>query len=332
MSLDTTTTVFAAFAFIGFVLALVPFYWHYKAANTGTCLYMFWASLGCLNAFINAVVWNGNWTDHAPVWCDISTRIIVAENSAIPASTLCITRRLYHIATNTVGSKRREAIINFSVGLGLPIFNVALTYIVQGNRYYIYEDLGCWPAIITTQPTYPLFYAWPIALGLVSAGYGVATMYTFIRHRRDIHNVGSDTAMESFRLNKSLYTRLMILCCVDVTLTLPIASYIIYASTRNAYQPWVSWGFLHADFTHIYTLTASFWRTPQVWAVVEVSRWSNTLNAFVFFALFGLAQEAHLHYSLVYKYAKRLGSSWREGSSLHLSRYALLLILAGNCH
>ncbi|KAI0066205.1 putative fungal pheromone GPCR STE3-type [Artomyces pyxidatus] len=330
---DPSNTAFIVFSFLGFVLVLIPFYWHYKAGNTGTCLYMFWASLGCLNAGVNAIVWNGNWADPAPVWCDISTRIILAENSAISASTLCITRRLYLIATNTVGSKRREAIINFSLGLGFPILNVALTYIVQGQRYFIYEYVGCWPALIDTQPTYPLFYVWPIIFGLVSAGYGLATMWTLIRHRRDIHSVASETARESFRVNKNLYIRLMILCCVDIALTLPITSYIIYGSTRDAYQPWVSWKFLHAGFSHIYTLSAAFWRSnSQAWANMELSRWTNPFNAIVFFLLFGLAQEANRHYILVYKFAKKVGSSWIGSSSRPLSRYVLLLVLTGNCY
>ena len=41
------------------------------ASNTGTCLYIVWTALGCLNQFINAVIWNKNTVNRAPVWCDI---------------------------------------------------------------------------------------------------------------------------------------------------------------------------------------------------------------------------------------------------------------------
>jgi pheromone a factor receptor len=34
---------------------------------------MFWAGLGCLNMFVNSIVWNGNAINWAPVWCDICT-------------------------------------------------------------------------------------------------------------------------------------------------------------------------------------------------------------------------------------------------------------------
>ncbi len=87
------------------------------AWNVGTCLYMAWTSISCLNQFINSVVWNGNAINWAPVWCDIcmlhfghwycpflltshvASRIIVGASVAIPAASLCINRRLYHIAS-----------------------------------------------------------------------------------------------------------------------------------------------------------------------------------------------------------------------------------------
>jgi pheromone a factor receptor len=80
--------VYTAFSFIGFVLCAIPFYWHlegtqkfsgmidtrglityYTAWNTGTCLYMFWAGLGCLVQCINSIIWNKNMILKYPVYC-----------------------------------------------------------------------------------------------------------------------------------------------------------------------------------------------------------------------------------------------------------------------
>jgi len=63
--------VFAVFAGIGFVLSIIPLYWHLESWNVGTCAYMIWTALGCLVHFVGAVVWNGNAFNWAPVWCDI---------------------------------------------------------------------------------------------------------------------------------------------------------------------------------------------------------------------------------------------------------------------
>jgi pheromone a factor receptor len=90
--------VFSIFSFVAFVLVSIPFPWHLEAWNTGTCLYMAWTSISCLNVFINSVVWNGNAINWAPTWCDISTRIMIGMNVAIPAASLCINRRLYYIS------------------------------------------------------------------------------------------------------------------------------------------------------------------------------------------------------------------------------------------
>jgi pheromone a factor receptor len=118
------------------------------AWNTGTCLYMIWAGLGCLMQCINSIVWNGNMVNRAPIYCDIcesvdplstqrlltlhhpiATRIQVALNVAIPACSLCINRRVCKIATAKVAmtthSERRRAVIqDLLIGVGLPILQI----------------------------------------------------------------------------------------------------------------------------------------------------------------------------------------------------------------
>jgi pheromone a factor receptor len=68
---DPTYPLFPIFAFVGFFVSLVPLPWHLQAWNSGTCWYMFWASLSCLNQFVNSVVWAGNVFNSAPAWCEI---------------------------------------------------------------------------------------------------------------------------------------------------------------------------------------------------------------------------------------------------------------------
>jgi pheromone a factor receptor len=92
---------------------------------------MFWAGLGCLNFFINSIIWNHHARNVAPVWCDISTRIISAQSLGIPAASLCINRRLYHIAalkatSLTVPEKRRAAMVDLAIGLGIPLLQIPL--------------------------------------------------------------------------------------------------------------------------------------------------------------------------------------------------------------
>ncbi|KAJ7661860.1 GPCR fungal pheromone mating factor, partial [Mycena rosella] len=63
--------LFSIFAFLGFYLVLIPLPWHFQAWNSGTCWYILWASLSCLNQFVNSLVWAGNTLNSAPAWCEI---------------------------------------------------------------------------------------------------------------------------------------------------------------------------------------------------------------------------------------------------------------------
>jgi pheromone a factor receptor len=117
----TVNHVFSALSFISFVVVSVPFAWHLEARNIATCLYISWVSISSLVYFVNSVVWDGNIVDWSPVWCDISKtsfcefrsvwliavdlkggRITLATNVAVPATCLCIQRRLYHFVLNPV--------------------------------------------------------------------------------------------------------------------------------------------------------------------------------------------------------------------------------------
>lgn len=90
------------FSFLGFLTVLIPLPWQFQAWNAGTCMYIAWTAIGCLIVFVNTIVWRDNVLDVAPVWCDISTKILIGTGIGIPAASLCIVRRLYillHVQT-----------------------------------------------------------------------------------------------------------------------------------------------------------------------------------------------------------------------------------------
>ena len=93
--------------------------------------------------------------NRAPIYCDIGesfdllslersltlpnrtvTRIQVAQNVAIPATSLCINRRLYKIATAkvamTTSAERRRAVIqDLLIGVGIPILQIIVRECAQ---------------------------------------------------------------------------------------------------------------------------------------------------------------------------------------------------------
>ncbi|EGO02303.1 hypothetical protein SERLA73DRAFT_166760 [Serpula lacrymans var. lacrymans S7.3] len=278
--------VFSAFSFIGFVLVSIPLAWHLESWNTGTCLYMIWTSLSCLSQFINSVVWNNNAINWAPVWCDISSRLIIGASVAIPASSLCISRRLYHIAVMNIVKH--------------------VQYIVQGHRFNIYEEIGCYPAVYDTPAAYPIILIWPVAIGLVSSVYAGMlglTIRTIIKRKARM-----DQLFQAHRnINPSIYRRLMALSTLEILCTVPLGLYslIIDASGDNV-APYISWENVHYDFSYVGQIPVVLWQMdPQFVVRVELTRWLLVLCAFAFFAFFGLAKEARKNYSLAF-YAVRL--------------------------
>lgn len=68
---DPTFPFFPIMAGLGFFIALIPLPWHLEAWNSGTCYYMMWTAIACLNLFVNSVLWSSDAINRAPVWCDI---------------------------------------------------------------------------------------------------------------------------------------------------------------------------------------------------------------------------------------------------------------------
>ena len=86
-----------------------------------------------------------------------------------------------------------------SIGLGIPILQMVLRmsgfffhdevpltniseFIVEGHRYNIFEDIGCYPFTFNTPIAFPLSIVWPLVIGLVSAVYcGTSTAHAFLR-------------------------------------------------------------------------------------------------------------------------------------------------------
>lgn len=127
---------------------------------------------------VSCTSWPLNQTilDHCLIHLISATRFIIGLSVAIPAASLCINRRLYIIAsvrtvTVSKAEKRRAIMVDLAIGLGIPLLEMILQYIVQGHRFNIFEDVGCYPVTWNTTPAYPLVFCWPVAIGLVSAVY-----------------------------------------------------------------------------------------------------------------------------------------------------------------
>ena len=98
------------------------------------------------------------------------------------------------------------------------------------------------------------------------------------------------------------YVRLMLLCVCDMSLTVPLAIYVLYISTHGIpLAPWISWAETHYNWTRVDVVPSLLWRSSKESEIcVELTRWLAVFCAFTFFALFGFATEAKKNYKKVF--------------------------------
>ncbi|KAG1816849.1 pheromone A receptor-domain-containing protein [Suillus subaureus] len=310
-SANPTYPLLPVISFLGFFLVLIPFPWHLQAWNAGTCVYMIWVAISCLIQFVNSIIWRNSALNVAPVWCDISTKLLIGASIGIPASALCISHRLYTIAVIKTASATREdkwraLIIDLSISIGIPVIVMALHYIVQGHRFDILEDVGCWPATYNVIPAYFLVYMWPSLLGCISFVYSGLAFAAFYKRRMTFNSLMAGNSP----MNANRYVRLMMLSVIEMAFTVPISIYSVYISgTSIPMQSWVSFSDTHYNFSYIGLIPAAEWTSNSVYKrSIDLTQWLFPVCAFMFFALFGFASEARKHYRPYFLWiAKRFG-------------------------
>ncbi|KAF7320481.1 Pheromone receptor [Mycena chlorophos] len=305
------TPLFSACSFLGFVMVLIPLPWHLHAWNSGTCFYIMWSALACLNQFVNSVVWANDVLNKAPVWCDISIRITMAVSVGLPAASLCINRRLYQISkVESVSITPREvsySILIPSAGLRLWTLSSAspfrsFTCLFSTSSKAIattsLRQIGPQTALVNMLPVYFITLMWPPLIGCISACYGVLSLRSFFRRRAAFSQFLSPNASHASGLTTARYLRLMALAAVDILITTPLGIFAIYLNaTATPFGPWRSWADTHFDYSRVEQYPAFIWRADLLLATgLESTRWAAPLSAVLFFLFFGFAAEARKNY------------------------------------
>ncbi|TDL15329.1 STE3-domain-containing protein [Rickenella mellea] len=312
--MDPTYPLYPAFAFGCFILVLIPLPWHFQAWNTGTCMFMIWTSVVCLIQFINAMVWHGKDSNVAPIYCYAATRLEIGAGVALPACSLCIQRCLYRItstnsATFIQQKKIRTIAIDLCICMGFPLLIMALTYIVQGHRFTIFEDIGCTPSTYTAWQAYPLYFMWPLVFGLIATVYCILTLRSFSARRSRFNSLYTS----GHSLDSRRYGRLMLLSITNVVLTMGFSTWTIYQNATKI-VPFVE---AHPNFGDVQRIPSIIWRSiPTMRRVIEFDRWNVIICAIVFIAFFSFAKDTRGNYNVAFsKLVKRFISSKRTPPS-----------------
>ena len=101
-------------------------------------------------------------------------------------------------------------------------------------------------------------------------------------------------------ITRSLYFRLMALAFIGISGSAG-STYVLVLLLKAHVEPWTGWADMHSDYSTVLQFPSSFWKSvPNLVTQLELSRWLLVAYAFVNFAFFGFADEAHRHYRLVY--------------------------------
>ena len=181
-------------------------------------------------------------------------------------------------------------------------------YIPQGHRFDILEDIGCYPSTYNTWVAYVLVISWPLVIGLISGVYcgecKVVLCYSLLISRtcsfivknlllirrisRSAGQLASETGDGSNSLNKYRFLRLAALASVDILITIPLSTWILFLDISLGVKPWISWEDTHYNFSRVALVPSLLWRQSPL---ADSSRWLVICTAFVFFAIFGTSKD-----------------------------------------
>ncbi|KAJ7749683.1 GPCR fungal pheromone mating factor [Mycena metata] len=233
----------SAAAFIAFALAFLPLLLHLRSRNIPLLSIIAWIAVSDLVYGINSVIWDENIDIVASPWCDITTKLKIGANIALPASTLVLALRVYRI---TLQKGRLGMPSELGVCLGFPFIIMVLHTIVQGHRFDVYEDFGCTPAIFVSIPSIIILDIPPLVASAVALIYCSLALVNFAKQRRAFLLLTRQP--HSSQITKGGYLRLVLL-----VLVLGVWNALVIALTRasaykNGLLPWTNWDDVHADF------------------------------------------------------------------------------------
>ncbi|KIJ47233.1 hypothetical protein M422DRAFT_164105 [Sphaerobolus stellatus SS14] len=298
-----------SFLLLPLILASLPS--HIRSRSIPMISLSLWLALLNIIRGVNAIAWAGNVDIKLLVWCDITTKLVIGFTFAVPLSALCICRQLEYVSSTRQvmldhRDKRRRNIFDAILCFGVPTIFMALHYIVQGHRFDIIEDIGCNPTTYISLPAVLLMWVPPLFISLISMGYALAAFHHFLKRRIEFASVlrSSNSA-----ISPSRYFRLMTLAIFEILWDTGNNIYILWFNTFTGLRPWVSWDYVHLDFSRVgqyplFLIPVSF----QIQAIWQW--WIIPISSFAYFFFFGFGAEAMSDY--------RAGLQWIRRTIFHI--------------
>ncbi|KAK6987709.1 STE3-domain-containing protein [Favolaschia claudopus] len=267
---------------------------HWRARNVATLSAIFWLFIANIIFAVDSIIWGDSIRVIAPIWCDISTKLIIGSNFALPAACLCICIHLEQVSSIravrvTIDDKKRRQLFEALMCFGLPLVFMALHYVVQGHRFDIIQEYGCRPATFISIPA--IFIVWipPMILAIAALVFAGLALRHFMVRRISFaaHLDASHSALTTSR-----YLRLMLMSMTQMIWSLSVTTYNLWFTFMNTHlRPWTSWSDVHADFLRVDQFPTLF-LSPLVQRAYYAVWWAIPASTFIFVLFFAFGREA----------------------------------------
>ncbi|TFK65314.1 fungal pheromone STE3G-protein-coupled receptor [Pluteus cervinus] len=298
---------FAPIAFTAAASLLLPLPWHWRAGNIATLSIIFWLFVCNVIYGVDAIIWSEGVRIIALVWCDITTKLIIGANFALPAACLCVCIHLERVASvraarTSVADKRRRQIFELVMCFGLPCLFMALHYVVQGHRFDIVEGFGCRPTTYYSIPS--IFIVWipPLLMSLAALIYAGLALRHFIIRRLSfsLHLDASRSALTTSR-----YVRLVLMSVLQMFWSISLTSYAMWFTIMaTPIRPWTNWADVHSNFSRVDTYPARF-TPPRVATCFYVLWWTIPASTILFVGFFAFGRDAVDEYKQCFVWFRR---------------------------
>ncbi|KAI0698261.1 GPCR fungal pheromone mating factor [Cytidiella melzeri] len=286
-------------AFIAATLVLVPFPWHWRAGNVATIMIMLWLFAVNVIYGVDAIIWRHNVDVRMAIWCDITTKIIIAANIALPAACMCVCIHLESVASvrhvrSSLADKRRRQFFDGFFCFFLPVVWMAVHYVVQGHRFDIIEEFGCRPSIYMSIPAIFLIWVPPFLFAVVTFVFAALALVHFFRRR-----ITFAKHLESRSgLSPSRYMRLILMAVFEIVFAVTSTSVTLWVATLDI-RPWTNWDDIHFNFSRV-DQYPSLYISSFVERYYTAIWWIIPLSSAMFFVFFAFGQEAIRDYKAVF--------------------------------
>jgi pheromone a factor receptor len=287
---------FPILAAMACILYIPPLLVHVRGRNFAASVLMISFIVLNIFNFINPLIWPTEflqgWWDGTGL-CDIEVKLQIAFSAANVGSVACIFRQLAIILDTdrtylvpSPAQRLRQRIFDIGLCVGVPVYLMAVHYIVQSSRYYIYSVEGCRPSFDNSWVSFVLIFIWPLILCSVGTAYGGLAAYRLIKYRQQFAII---LAASTSSMTKSRFIRLFALSTSLILIYLPLSIFTFRKSASFPRQAY-SWKRVHS----VGWSTIIILQPGQIDGAFD--SWIQIGTAFLVFPFFGLGQDAKALY------------------------------------